>query len=57
MSKSRVRPKAVVRWGEQTEKLKKRFAMLTDRDLYFEEGKMFSKLHQRVDQHSLEFTR
>lgn len=57
MSKSRVRPKALVRWNEQTDKLKKKFVMLTDSDLYFEEGKMFSKLQKRLSQHSLEFTR
>ncbi|HLN22160.1 MAG TPA: hypothetical protein VK213_13790 [Bacteroidales bacterium] len=51
MSKSRVRPKATIIWSEQTEKLKQKFSALTDRDLYFEQGKMeemLSRLQQKV---------
>jgi uncharacterized protein YjbJ (UPF0337 family) len=51
MSKPSIKPKATIVWNEQTEKLKKRFAILTDRDLYFEQGKldeMLSRLQKKV---------
>lgn len=40
MSKSSVKRKATIIWSEQTEKLKRKFSSLTDKDLYFEQGKM-----------------
>lgn len=40
MSKSSLKPRATIIWSEQTEKLKQKFSMLTDKDLYFEQGKM-----------------
>lgn len=51
MSKPSIKPKATIIWNEQTEKLKKRFAILTDKDLYFEQGKldeMLSRLQKKV---------
>lgn len=51
MSKSSVKPKATILWSEQTEKLKHKFSMLTDRDLYFEQGKldeMLQKVQKKV---------
>ena len=46
MSKSSVKPKATLIWSEQTEKLKQKFSSLTDRDLFFEEGKMEEMLQR-----------
>lgn len=40
MSESSIKPKVMTMWCEQTEKLKKKFESLVDRDLYFEKGKM-----------------
>jgi uncharacterized protein YjbJ (UPF0337 family) len=43
--------KATINWNEQTEKLKQQFSILTDKDLYFEQGKMdemLSKLQVKV---------
>jgi uncharacterized protein YjbJ (UPF0337 family) len=51
MSRSSVKPKATIIWSEQTEKLKQRFSMLTDKDLYFEQGKideMLTRLQKKV---------
>lgn len=51
MSKSSVKPKATILWSEQTEKLKHKFSTLTDRDLYFEQGKldeMLQKVQKKV---------
>lgn len=51
MSKSSVKPRATILWSEQTEKLKQKFSMLTDRDLYFEQGKldaMLQKVQKKV---------
>lgn len=51
MSKSNVRTKATINWKEQTEKLKQKFSTLTDKDLYFEQGKMdemISRLQTKV---------
>jgi len=56
MSKSKT--KATIVWSEQTEKLKQRFSALTNRDLYFEQGKMnemLARLQKKVGktQHEL----
>lgn len=51
MSKSSVKPKATIIWSEQTEKLKQKFSSLTDKDLYFEQGKMeemLTRLQKKV---------
>jgi uncharacterized protein YjbJ (UPF0337 family) len=51
MSRSSVKAKATIIWSEQTEKLKQRFSMLTDKDLYFEQGKideMLTRLQKKV---------
>lgn len=40
MSVSRIKPKVMTMWCEQTEKLKKKLESLMDRNLYFEQGKM-----------------
>ena len=40
MSKSNLQTRATINWSDQTEKLKQRFSTLTDKDLYFEQGKM-----------------
>jgi uncharacterized protein YjbJ (UPF0337 family) len=51
MSRSSVKPKATIIWSEQTEKLKQRFSTLTDKDLYFEQGKideMLTRLQKKV---------
>ena len=51
MSKSEVKTKATINWNLQTEKLKQKFSTLTDKDLYFEQGKMgemLSRLQAKV---------
>ena len=51
MSKLNVKPKTTLNWNEQTEKLKQKFSTLTDKDLYFEQGKMdemISRLQAKV---------
>ena len=51
MSKTSLKPKATIIWNEQTEKLKQKFSTLTDKDLYFEQGKMdemLMKLQKKV---------
>jgi uncharacterized protein YjbJ (UPF0337 family) len=51
MSRSSVKAKATIIWSEQTEKLKQRFSTLTDKDLYFEQGKideMLTRLQKKV---------
>lgn len=58
MSKSIVKPKATLIWSEQIEKLKKKYSSLTDRDLYFEQGKMeemLQRLHDKVGRSKHEF--
>jgi uncharacterized protein YjbJ (UPF0337 family) len=45
-------------WNEQKGKLKQKFAILTDNDLMFEEGKkdeMFGKLQIKLDKTKEEF--
>ncbi|HEX2920150.1 MAG TPA: general stress protein CsbD [Bacteroidales bacterium] len=51
MSKSSVKPRATIIWSEQTAKLKRKFATITDRDLNFEKGKleeMLSRLQEKM---------
>ncbi len=51
MSKVNVKTRATINWKEQTEKLKMKFSTLTDKDLYFEQGKMgemLSRLQSKV---------
>ena len=51
MTKQNVTPKVVINWDEQAEKLKEKFSILTDQDLYFEQGKleeMLTRLQTKV---------
>jgi uncharacterized protein YjbJ (UPF0337 family) len=51
MAKLNEGTKAIINWNEQTEKLKQKFSVLTDNDLYFEQGKMdemISRLQAKV---------
>ncbi len=51
MSGTSGKKRATIKWSEQTEKLKRRFSELTDKDLYFEQGKleeMLSRLQEKV---------
>lgn len=51
MSKPTIKPKATIAWSKQTEKLKKKFSALAEKDLYFEDGKleeMLSKLQEKM---------
>jgi uncharacterized protein YjbJ (UPF0337 family) len=46
-------------WNEQKGKLKQKFAVLTDNDLMFEEGKkdeMFGKLQKKIRQNKRRIT-
>jgi uncharacterized protein YjbJ (UPF0337 family) len=40
MPKSNVTKKPTISWSEQSRKLREEFSELTDRDLYFEQGRM-----------------
>jgi hypothetical protein len=40
MSKHIVFKKATISWDDQSRKLKEEFSTLTDKDLYFEQGRM-----------------
>lgn len=40
MSDTKAKTKVLIKWDEQTNKLKQKFSMLTDEDLYFEKGRM-----------------
>jgi hypothetical protein len=40
MSKNIIFKKATLSWSDQSRKLKEEFSALTDKDLYFEQGRM-----------------
>jgi uncharacterized protein YjbJ (UPF0337 family) len=40
MAAANLKPKTTISWDDQSKKLKEKFENLTDRDLYFEQGKM-----------------